>query len=72
MTAIRAGGCADRTKPWGSPAAAGLEPGRASTTTDAGPAPRNDIEAHHRGRPLLTDEERDALLAPGLYLEAEA
>lgn len=32
-----------------------------------GPAPLTDIEEMHRGRPFLTTEEREALLAPGLY-----
>lgn len=34
---IRAGGCADRTKPGGFPAAAGLEPRQASNLSIPGP-----------------------------------
>lgn len=101
-TEIRAGGCADLTKPWGFPAAAGCEPGQASNHSITGPG----SQVRHRGlvnpravtigpgadacgtserieprecgsplagaRPMLTAEERDALLAPGLYFEAEA
>ena len=43
VSAIRAGGCADLTKPWGLPAAAGLELGQASTLSFTGPG---SLERH--------------------------